>query len=279
MATFNTSIQALTLIFQVQSARELLSDRFYRSLYDSLFDRRLFEASKQAMYLNLLYRSLKSDPSMERIRAFVKRLTQSGSLAQVPLLCGSLFLLSELCHQRPGLWSMVTEPEEHDEEIIQSELVPDMLLDISNTKYDGRKRDPLYANASQSCLWDLVPFANHFHPTVSLYARSILSGNPLLVPEGATNYDPLLNHTLARFLDRFVYKAPKKVKSIHHGTSLMQPRGQTNMLLAGGRKKKNAIFDDEDEGKLTALDDAPVNLSSWKSESQVPVDEVIPFLS
>jgi ribosome biogenesis protein MAK21 len=261
LATFNTSIQALTLIFQVQNSRESLSDRFYRSLYDTLFDHRLYEASKQAMYLNLLYRALKADISIERVKAFIKRLIQSNSHSQIPLLCGSLFLISELCNQKPGIWGMV-EGEDLDQD------------DVKGTGYDGRKRDPLYANAGKTSLWELSPFVSHFHPTVALYASTILSGKPIEVPQDATNYDPLLNHTMTRFLDRFVYKAPKKVKSLHHGTSLMQPRSSNNLLLSGGRKKQNAIYDDEDEGDSKALDDAPVNQAVWGSATVVPVDEV-----
>ncbi|KAJ3306027.1 hypothetical protein HDV03_000564 [Kappamyces sp. JEL0829] len=261
LATFNTAIQALTLIFQVQNSREALSDRFYRGLYDTLQDARLHDASKQAMYLNLLYRALKIDASIDRVKAFVKRLIQSLSLSQVPLICAGLFLVGELGNHRPGIFGMVTQPEEHD--------------DASETaKYDGRKRDPQYANAQNSCLWELSMFANHFHPTVALYAQTILSGKAVEVPPGATNYDPLLNHTLTRFLERFVYKAPKKVKSLYHGSSLMQPRTQRSLLLTGGRKKPNAIYEDEDGGDTKFMDDAPVNAAKWKSESQVPADEV-----
>jgi ribosome biogenesis protein MAK21 len=217
------------------------------------------------MYLNLVYRALKSDDSIPRIRAFVKRLCQTISIANVPLICGSLFLLSELFNQTPSLWTIVTEKE--------------MKLN-DNEIYDGKKRDPRYANADRSLLWELIPFTNHFHPTVSLYAKTILSGNSLVVPKDATNYDPLLNHTLARFLERFVFKAPKKVKSLHHGNSLMQPRGTTNLLVTGGRRKQNAIYEDlENDGALTALDDAPVNLKKWSSENEVAADEVFLFCS
>ncbi|KAJ3270930.1 hypothetical protein HDV01_007327 [Terramyces sp. JEL0728] len=320
IANFNTSIQALTLIFQVQSARDVLSDRFYTVLYDTLLDRRLFDASRQATYLNLLYRALKADLVIDRVRSFLKRLGQCISFAQVPLICGSLFLLSELCNQRPGLWPMVTQPEDNDEEKFvdvdagnsegeqssvqdeesregeengalddatkdDGETDKDSLVEENNFKhlnksgkYDGRKRNPLYSNATSACLWELVPFASHYHPTVALYAKTLLGGNPIVVPEGAVNYDPLLNHTLSRFLERFVYKAPKKVKTVHHGSSIMQPRTtqQNDMLLVGGRKKANAIYEDEELGADMPLDDAPVNQSVWLSqpETAVPVDEL-----
>jgi ribosome biogenesis protein MAK21 len=94
--TFNTSIQALQLIFQVSQARHVVSDRFYRTLYDSLFDSRLVTSSKQAMYLNLLFKALKADASLPRVMAFVKRLLQMLGLHQPPFICGALYLLGEV---------------------------------------------------------------------------------------------------------------------------------------------------------------------------------------
>ena len=94
--TFNTSIQALNLIYQVSQAREAASDRFYRTLYESLFDNRLINSSKQAMYLNLLFRALKTDSSVSRVMAFVKRLLQMLGLHQPPFVCGALYLLGEV---------------------------------------------------------------------------------------------------------------------------------------------------------------------------------------
>ena len=94
--TFNTSIQALNLIFQVSQARVAASDRFYRTLYDSLFDGRLINSSKQAMYLNLLFRALKADDSVPRVMAFVKRLLQMLGMHQPPFVCGALYLLGEV---------------------------------------------------------------------------------------------------------------------------------------------------------------------------------------
>jgi len=94
--TFNTSIQALQLIYQVARSRPAVADRYYRTLYDSLIDPRLVTSSKQAMYLNLLFKSLKSDTSLPRVMAFVKRLLQMLGLQQPPFICGALFLLGEV---------------------------------------------------------------------------------------------------------------------------------------------------------------------------------------
>jgi hypothetical protein len=94
--TFNTSLQALSLIFQVCQSRAAVSDRFYRTLYDSLHDERLMTSSKQAMYLNMLFKALKADTNQARVMAFVKRLLQMLGIHQPPFICGALYLLGEV---------------------------------------------------------------------------------------------------------------------------------------------------------------------------------------
>jgi ribosome biogenesis protein MAK21 len=82
-STFNSSLQALVLIQQISASLESAAassskdvgegtskgglkttakstkDRYYRTLYSSLHDPRLADSSKQAMYLNLLFKSIK----------------------------------------------------------------------------------------------------------------------------------------------------------------------------------------------------------------------------
>ena len=75
----------------------------------------------------------------------------------------------------------------------------------SGTKqYDPLKREPKFANAENSPLWELASLAHHCHPTVCLWAEKLLSGD--LVDYGG---DPLLDFGLANFLDRVTYKTPK----------------------------------------------------------------------
>ncbi|KAJ3325788.1 hypothetical protein HDU76_013126 [Blyttiomyces sp. JEL0837] len=305
VGTFNTSIQAMSLIFQVQTARQSLSDRFYRALYDSLIDRRLYTCSKHAMFLNLLHRSLKSDVSLNRVRAFVKRLVQTCTMATPPFICASLFLIGDVAKAKPGIWGMITQPEEDDFEEkffdapdededsekggddAERKAAADKPRQGDDKKYDPRNRNPLYCRAELSCLWELLQFTQHFHPTVALYASTLLEGRPIVAPPNTKAYDPLQNHTLARFLDRFVYKNPKKVASAYKGSSVMQARppgigagyGELDeedgrsKLIAGGRKR-GVIVEDEEEGRVF-LDDDPVNSAVFlnKGRNNVPVDE------
>ena len=175
-SNFNTSIQALMLIQQLSASHPGSSDRFYRTLYESLLDPRLLTSSKQTLYLNLLFRALKSDVSVKRVKAFSKRLLQVISMHQASFACGTLYLLRELEGVFASLRSLIDEPqqdESDEEENFQD--VPEIADDnhqtviinqldggtgstkpVSSRVYDGRKRDPEYSNAEKSCLWELV---------------------------------------------------------------------------------------------------------------------------
>lgn len=51
-----------------------LSDRFYRALYSKLLSEEIGRTSKQTLFLNLLEKSIQADLSIDRVKAFVKRL-------------------------------------------------------------------------------------------------------------------------------------------------------------------------------------------------------------
>ncbi|SCZ95526.1 BZ3501_MvSof-1269-A2-R1_Chr1-3g01760 [Microbotryum saponariae] len=218
--TFNVSIQALLLIYHVSAAKKAVSDRFYRALYASLYDHRLAGSNKHALYLNLVFKALKQDPNRERVMAVIKRLVQLVLLMDVTFILGGLFIVGEMMATTPGLRKMLTEPEdlpsklEEAKKTPQSETAP--ALTLESIAYDGKKREPQFAHAENSCLWELVPLLNHFHPTVALHASMVLSGEPLSAS------DELEQYSLTHFLDRFVYRDAKKTASTK-GASMMQP--------------------------------------------------------
>lgn len=75
---------------------QFITDRFYRALYDILLHKDLFKSSKQTMFLNVLYKTLKNDNNMARTVAITKRLLQVCMIQKAPFVCGTLFLLSEV---------------------------------------------------------------------------------------------------------------------------------------------------------------------------------------
>lgn len=245
-SNFNTSIQALMLIQQISTSHHISTDRFMRTLYESLLDPRLLKSSKQTMYLNLLYRSLKADASVRRVKAFVKRLVQILSLHEPAFITAVLYLILELQTIFPSLKSLLDQPEvlDADEEEVFHDVLsdddgdnpsttnPDRLAMMSapttpdKNAYDARKRDPEHSNADRTCLWELTSWLTHYHPSVSLFAKALL--HPSAPNAKAPPKPDPASHSLMHFLDRFAYRnARTKHLSADavpvRGTSLMQP--------------------------------------------------------
>jgi ribosome biogenesis protein MAK21 len=275
IGTFNTSIQALALIFQVSQAQAqaassstVMTDRFYRTLYDSLLDPRLLSSSKQVLYLNLLFSALKADTEINRVMSFVKRLCQLFGLVGVPFLSGALFLLGELCNTTPGLKRMLIEPEDGEEHFVDADQTEGKNGAPSTLKtYDGRKREPLYAHANTSCLWEILPLTQHFHPSISLLSTQLLLSQPL---SGSAD---ISGNTLISFLDKFVYRNPKK-NVAQKGASVMQPAAAA---YDSGRIKMQ-------KGAKVESEMGVVNSEAFwrKKVAEVPVDQVclpLPYTS
>ncbi|KAI9058885.1 hypothetical protein FKP32DRAFT_1596755 [Trametes sanguinea] len=257
-STFNISLQALTLILQISTTLSSpttkpstssqssvfstsLRDRFYRALYASLIDPRLATSNKQALYLNLVFKALKADHDAQRAAAFVRRFVQVlasgvGAGGAVEFVAGGLYLLGEV---RPLslLFDRTTTP------------ALKQLLSLPKSKatpapnaptYDPRKRDPQYAHAFASPMYEL------------LFTSSPITGSP----------DLSLN-TLSHFLDRFVYKNPKKPKP--KGSSAMQPGAAPADPASGVKLVK---------GEAAGMDVPVYDERFWKRRVEdVPVDQ------
>ncbi|XP_041815058.1 CCAAT/enhancer-binding protein zeta [Chelmon rostratus] len=281
LVKFNTAVQALMLLFQVMDSQQTVSDRYYVALYRKLLDSGLSSSSRQSMFLNLLYKSLKADVVLRRVKAFVKRLLQVSVEQNASFACGALFLVSEVMKAKPGLKMLLQEggggeeeefkdlAEEYDDDDDEEErfVDADKLEEGASAEaeeakpaaswvhhqnleggkslqsYDPLHRNPLFCGADHTTLWELQRLSLHFHPSVSLFAKTLLQG-------GSIQYsgDPLQDFTLIRFLDRFVFRNPKQLK---------------------GKQKP-------DERESLPVGSLPVNSEEFLSrdESQIPVDEV-----
>ncbi|KAB8339179.1 hypothetical protein FH972_022114 [Carpinus fangiana] len=288
-SNFNTSVQALMLIQQISSSHHISTDRFMRTLYESLLDPRLLKSSKQTMYLNLLYRSLKSDVSVRRVKAFVKRLVQTLSVHEPAFISAVLYLILELQNLFPSLRSLLDQPEtlEEDEEEVFHDVVSDdespttasttnperqAMMKASEAPdknaYDGRKRDPEHSNADRTCLWELTPWLTHYHPSVSLFAKALLQpSTPSAKPPPKP--DPQ-SHTLMHFLDRFAYR---NVRTKHLSADAIPVRGTSLMQPALGATSATDTLYSRERGAAQSL---PVNREAFWSRraEEVAPDEV-----
>eukprot|EP00731_Ephydatia_muelleri_P028352 Em0019g1225a len=243
-----TGIQSLMLLYQIMESKQAVSGRYYQALYTKLLDPALRNLSGQAMFLNVLYKSLKSDPVMNRVKAFLKRILQVCGSHAPSFVCGCLILISEVLKLRPTLWSFILQSEstdlEHFSDVVEETEKLVVCGDVSEDEQSaggghgnkeghqtcsghGNKeggessyiidhRNPLHCGAESTCLWELERLSNHYHPSVHCFASTIASGESI-----SYHGDPLQDFTLIRFLDRFVYKNPKQ-KERDHGGSVMQ---------------------------------------------------------
>ncbi|KAL3875114.1 hypothetical protein ACJMK2_038048 [Sinanodonta woodiana] len=116
IVNFNTSLQALMLLYQVMDSSQNVSDRYYSSLYRKMLDPALKNSSKCAMFLNLLFKSMKKDMSERRVKAFIKRLLQICCHQNPQFTCGCLVLLSEVLKHKPGIQMNFSHMEEDSDE-------------------------------------------------------------------------------------------------------------------------------------------------------------------
>ena len=257
-ANFNTSVQALVLINQVTVKAKLNNDRYYRTLYEALLDQRLLTSSKQGIFLNLLYKSLKQDSkNIPRVEAFVKRILQVAShWLNIGTTTGFLFLLIQLSKIVPQVRNLLTNSPLDDEYQSEEEGAEDKET-AKKEVYDSRKRDPRFAHADKSSLWEITHFTNHFHPSVQTYATAFVDNKA----EDITKPDLGL-FTLTHFLDRFVYRNAKQ-KPTSRGSSIMQP-------LFGGSKINDSLLVRASD--ITSKE-APVNTKNWLDKK---IDDINP---
>ena len=284
-STFSVAIQALTLIYHFTLSDTGLPDRYYRVLYESLLDARLEASSKQTLFLNLLFKALKVDRSRSRTMAVVKRLLQVAHYQSSAFVVGSLYLVGQLIQLTPDLkrllfqvpsagWlAEMTAEDGGEESQAEAEARPEKKQPAQ--VYDGRKREPEFAGAAQSCLWELVrtfhesiqfeltptrekvSLARHFQPAVAVHVREMLSEKPATIDPEIERY------SLSSFLERYAYRNPKVAPSAR-GVSAMQP-------LAAGQDRGNRLI----RGKL-AGQEGPLNAERfWRQPGgRVPADQV-----
>ncbi|KAJ8925033.1 hypothetical protein NQ315_001204 [Exocentrus adspersus] len=119
--------------------------------------------------------------------------------------------------------------------------------------YRPLHRNPLYGGGEFCAYTELCQLKNHFHPTVQLYATNILEGESIRY-----SGDPLKDFTLVRFLDRFVFKNPKKINET----------AGVNRTLS-----KRKLY------TPTGVKMLPVNSAGYLKEDQrnIPVDELFMY--
>ncbi|THD18200.1 hypothetical protein D915_010720, partial [Fasciola hepatica] len=129
---------------------------------------------------------------------------------------------------------------------------------IQTTTYNPEAREPLFARAGGYPTWPLVLLCNHTHPSVSLLARTLLTGDVI-----AYTGNPFDDFSTQHFLDRFAYKKPKSAQ-------LKASKNEANKQNAPpGRPFQRQV------GVKTGSRALPVNSALFRqmAENHVPADE------
>ncbi|RWS08639.1 CCAAT/enhancer-binding protein zeta-like protein [Dinothrombium tinctorium] len=262
---FNTAIQAMNLMFNLMSYGNTgsLSDRFYGALYRSLSQFQFDNCSRKALFFNLVYRAIKKDPVSKRVKAFLKRLLQVALHSSSQISAGIIILTSQILKVRPEIeFRSANVFNDDSEDFLENEKYDDVKEDSDrdndefdeNSKdnfqsksswihlhnfrnkecsghYDIHCRNPLYANAEE-VLWEENLLCKHYHPSVSLFANNLLHGI-------STEYDgdPLSDFTIKNFLDRFVFRNPKKI------TKEQKSRSRQQSIFRRSYKKQAPVID------------------------------------
>ncbi|KAK0176043.1 hypothetical protein PV328_000220 [Microctonus aethiopoides] len=306
VGSFNVSLNALSLLHQVVGKDAEQENRFYTAFYRKLLDPQIGVASKRAIFLNLLYRVMKSDKSVTRLYAFVKRTLQVSIYYPTCMICAILYVISQVINSRKDLKQMLlrppvvvkTEKEMKDETLNESTtnkntnnagddddndddddieieentiMLPNVIADDSAmSSNDTDKKDvikleednaafydpfyinPLRSGACKSSMVELTALADHVHPSVALFATNIIEGKTI-------NYtgDPLEDLTLIRFLDRYVFKNPKKLD-------------EKNIVKSNDPLAIRAQYIPKGLRSLSVESQAYLN----ESEDRIPVDEL-----
>ncbi|XP_068624373.1 CCAAT/enhancer-binding protein zeta-like [Battus philenor] len=151
------------------------------------------------------------------------------------------------------------QSEVKDKEIVTKiQLKKAANMDRMITEYNPYSRNPAYAGANCSAYFELLPLSRHFHPSVKLFAEKLLS-EQIIQYSG----DPLKDFAGIRFLDRFVFKNPKKRAETQQDGDVKKVKGSHPKFAI--RKNYTA----------KGLRSIPVNSSTYLNEDakKIPVDE------
>ncbi|GAM17185.1 hypothetical protein SAMD00019534_003600 [Acytostelium subglobosum LB1] len=202
-ASLNKAIMTLALIYEMKKTNENISDRYYKALYELMSRREFIGQFDQTPLINLLYKSIKNDSNNARSMALIKRTLQFASLQKTSFVVGTLLLVSTLVQHNQELGNLISKPA-----TATTKTEGEDNADSKNS-YDPIKRDPQFANADTSCLWELNMLKDHFNPSVQIFSETLLKRQPI-----SFKGNPSVTFTLPAFLEKFVVSNPSnKVKS------------------------------------------------------------------
>lgn len=130
------------------------------------------------MFFDLILVCMKEDENLNRVLAMCKRMLHLCFGANSNFIITTLLMIDKVIQFNEGLKIFLHQAEN----VMEDE--PE-----NREHYDPNKRDPCFAGAEKTCLWELKTMSNHFHPTVRKFANAIIAGEPI-------QYEGIIFHNL-----------------------------------------------------------------------------------
>uniref|UniRef100_A0A7S4WAC1 CCAAT-binding factor domain-containing protein n=1 Tax=Alexandrium monilatum TaxID=311494 RepID=A0A7S4WAC1_9DINO len=227
VAAFPTRIAVMDLLYRcVSSGGGQPMDRFFRLLHEQIARFDIFTCSHRLQALLLLRRCVPPDSCCTRAVALSRRMLQLGACGEPPLAAASLSLLKQVLAPRrkelqPLLGGVEADlrakgfdedeskaadlgpEEEHFGDDDKQQPVAEAAGSedtAAKMRYNPSAREPRYARARRSPLWELYALSNHVHPFVAHGASKILSAGTY----EDTSDNPFEKFSCTELLDQFV---------------------------------------------------------------------------
>ncbi|CAH8533539.1 unnamed protein product [Heterobilharzia americana] len=201
---FTVSVQALSVLFQLSIHHVAIRDRYYQ----------LFDSTQQSVYIetNLIVASQTSGEQLP--------INQLSNLAKFEDSDDSDEHFSDApCSEDDGEIVQNCAINEENVSPRKSTVTGEHISaswyhralkkernsnNLFGSGYNPTAREPKFAKAAGCLVWSLSLLSKHVHPTVNLFANSLLNNLPIKY-----SGDPFTDFATMHFLDRFAYKKPK----------------------------------------------------------------------
>ncbi|CAE7262902.1 Cebpz [Symbiodinium natans] len=237
VSAYSTRVSILSLLHRGLAAGDP-PDRFYRLLYEQIGQFELFTSSHAWQAFLLLQRCVPGDASAARGLALARRLLQVSAGAEPPVGAASLGVLRDLVMARrteikPILHTVDSKivisreegadaEEEHfiDDDVAEAQQQEANPKEVP-TQYDSLAREPRFARATNTPVWELQALTTHIHPSVGTYACKLLDGQTFQDMPA----NPFDVFSIPELLEQFAYHA--KARRERAGKKAGEKVGQT----------------------------------------------------
>eukprot|EP00928_Gymnodinium_smaydae_P028346 TRINITY_DN21632_c0_g1_i1.p1 TRINITY_DN21632_c0_g1~~TRINITY_DN21632_c0_g1_i1.p1 ORF type:complete len:854 (-),score=254.54 TRINITY_DN21632_c0_g1_i1:103-2379(-) len=219
VSAFSTRIAILSLLYRCLLSKGDPPDRFYRLLYEQTAQFDFWSCTHRLKALSLLRRCVPADASLTRGVAVARRMLQVGANGEAALGAASLEVLRELLMaHRAEMKQLLSATDKelkapadaeadveevfHDDDRSEDGAEAGKRGGVADSeRYEPLAREPRFARARHTPLWELHALRQHVHPFVAHGASKLLSHENF--QDAGSN--PFEDHSCNELLEQFAY--------------------------------------------------------------------------